>query len=983
MHDADAFQSKSSTQSQKTGWLGAAGAVVIFRKQASRSSSPVTADFAPTYRSETIQIKVADVGALLGDDPSGTVAIGENRAIEIVSVDRSSNTMRASAPTVAFASARIANGLSMAAAIRRDTWRKDETFTPSSAVAFGGFGHSVSMWDSGDCLVGAPNGESETACCGSMTNTGIRCGSGHSLVLSRPRPSLDYDGSAVESGLISNVADNLTMSLAATAPNYDGAYEGYSLRINAESRLIVEYDGPTRTAIVDSGFSTAPVASTAAYTVSSPAYSAASTINDKSSAGVSCLDLLQRGFAMSGNYWLDPSYSLGGCAGEATAFVGYCDQATDGGGWLMCYTEGSQVDLASEHGFRASSPYPTDGYRSDCRSVLFNQVLYVFHAEVPSFESADRVVFDAGGRRPILASHGGWKGTAAHDAYGNLTFSASSADSSPASTYRYQLAVCASGYGAGFFMSGLLPTPSCPDGWKACDDWCGDHSSEYYRHAYSPKKNAMGGVPVNFTGVAFQENGHRPLGRRLMSVGIRNGAGVCASGWAGNGVQCTCPARHAMQNVVAYWRFEAGADTAPVRELIQDVARRTAGDYTADTRATTALGGGGVTTTATDNDLEYVDPFGPSFSAQAPQNDSFAVLCLANELSMEFSAAAQTFLQTAEYAAMNFRALSAFSWEFSVWFAGLAGQQTVLSWHNAAGTYAMSCYKLASHLLAFSVQTSSGTVTATGTRPLRAGEWNHLAVTYDGGAAGMIRLWHLDTGGAAVTGSDCVDRVCLTGLVRGRIGRRGGGLGGGLLLLGGATAGCGVGTTLSAAGGGVCADAMGLRGGPCAVDADCGGGRRCALGAGFSATVVAADASGAVADVRITNPGGGYLSAPSLVAGSAACTCNGLPGNVAGRMDACLRAVPGTADAVLKQPWVLEAEVAWPALAGWAASGDTAACGPAAAEPCPFTSTPTQAGWRWTVGAAAGGGGYLDGLLDEVRVSSVALDLASESLWRP
>jgi hypothetical protein len=102
---------------------------------------------------------------------------------------------------------------------------------------------------------------------------------------------------------------------------------------------------------------------------------------------------------------------------------------------------------------------------------------------------------------------------------------------------------------------------------------------------------------------------------------------------------------------------------------------------------------------------------------------------------------------------------------------------------------------------------------------------------------------------------------------------------------------------------------------------------------------------------------------------------------LAGHTDAGLRAVPGTACGERKQQWVLEAEAAWPSVAGWAASGDTSACGPSSAEPCPFSSTPTQAGWRWTLWA--GGGSYLDSLLDEVRISSVAVELASESLWRP
>jgi hypothetical protein len=71
-------------------------------------------------------------------------------------------------------------------------------------------------------------------------------------------------------------------------------------------------------------------------------------------------------------------------------------------------------------------------------------------------------------------------------------------------------------------------------------------------------------------------------------------------------------------------------------------------------------------------------------------------------------------------------------------------------------------------------------------------------------------------------------------------------------------------------------------------------------------------------------------------------------------------------------------------MSGWANAGDTSACSSTSTEPCPFVSDlTTTPGWRWSLGQDGAGANYFHGFLDEVRVSSSALDLELESLWRP
>jgi hypothetical protein len=495
----------------------------------------------------------------------------------------------------------------------------------------------------------------------------------------------------------------------------------------------------------------------------------------------------------------------------------------------------------------------------------------------------------------------------------------------------------------------------------------------------------MKGIPVNYTGVSFRENGLKALGRKLVSVGIRNAGDLCPSGWSGNGVQCSCPAMHGSQGAVALWRFEAGVDRAPVDSLVEDAARRTGAAYTSDTRARGPLGGGTLVTTTMNNDLEFVASFAPTFSAQAPQNASFAVLCIANKLAVEFSGSRGSFLRSVEYATINYQTLTSFTWEFSVLIKNLSGEQTFLSWHNSNGTYSMSSFKKSSNQLGFLVTLNSSNISLVSRMQFDAHKWYHLAITCDGGVAGMLRMWRLDTGGSLISDSHCVDDACLAGLVAGAVGRKGAGVGEGLLLLSASTSGCEAGLVVSAVGGGACTQLLRPSGRPCVQDSDCDAGAVCSFGYGFAAVVAAVDGNGSIRAVTVTNPGAGYLAPPKLVVNSGLCSCDGLAGNISGNMDSCLRAVPGTATLQRKDQWVLEAEAGWPSLEGWAARGDTAQCQSSSPEPCPFTSTPTAAGWRWTLGGSGSptSPASLDGLLDEVRISARALDLSAESLWRP
>ena len=331
------------------------------------------------------------------------------------------------------------------------------------------------------------------------------------------------------------------------------------------------------------------------------------------------------------------------------------------------------------------------------------------------------------------------------------------------------------------------------------------------------------------------------------------------------------------------------------------------------------------------------------YSRWVPHNQTFSVLCLPNYFSLEFTGS--KFLRTTDYAFMNSYSFTQFTWEASVFHSTLTGKQTYLSWHNTDGSYYMTFHKNSNNLLEFSVKTSSTTITVASRIALNPKTWYHVAVSYDGGVAGQLRLYYVDPYGSVVTGSDCFDDVCLSGSLSGTIGIRGKGLGSGVSKLSGTLAGCTVGMTLSAYGGGVCD--TGYVGQVCTTASDCGGGLvtgTCKVGSGFAATITAVDAGGSITEIYVTDPGryrvdvqtcaiqmcemghwcfddmhlkaeacavlfelrrtdlhgscydlsSGYLSNPKLVASSSSCTCQSNAGNVAGNLDPCLAAIRST-----------------------------------------------------------------------------------------
>ena len=75
------------------------------------------------------------------------------------------------------------------------------------------------------------------------------------------------------------------------------------------------------------------------------------------------------------------------------------------------------------------------------------------------------------------------------------------------SAYSYQLLICNTAFYTGFFVSGF--TGNC---YKNCDGWCGDVHSPYFRTA---------STSPSFAGVAFNFNGHKAVGARMISVGLR------------------------------------------------------------------------------------------------------------------------------------------------------------------------------------------------------------------------------------------------------------------------------------------------------------------------------------------------------------------------------------------------------------------------------------------------------------------------------
>ena len=83
------------------------------------------------------------------------------------------------------------------------------------------------------------------------------------------------------------------------------------------------------------------------------------------SVRVDCQDWnMQGNFSEDGMYWLDPD---GGS--HSNAFLGYCDMTSYNGGWSMCYTADEFAKPSTEVEYKATFPYGTDGYRTNCNQI--------------------------------------------------------------------------------------------------------------------------------------------------------------------------------------------------------------------------------------------------------------------------------------------------------------------------------------------------------------------------------------------------------------------------------------------------------------------------------------------------------------------------------------------------------------------------------------------------------------------------------------
>ncbi|XP_028395829.1 uncharacterized protein LOC114519848 [Dendronephthya gigantea] len=215
-----------------------------------------------------------------------------------------------------------------------------------------------------------------------------------------------------------------------------------------------------------------------------------SVIEEKNNvvSGSSCLDIKNKSAGCTnGKYFIDPDGD-----GQGKPFEVKCDMTSFGGGWTMCYTTDSYVNIKTE-----LTTTPELGYRADCNNIPFTEVMFVDE------ESKQKAAFTKDDGPPITFAGNYNKPNA--KSYGLWT---ANKDGVATTEYKYQMLICDTSFFKGLHFSGYTNNYI----YKRCGDWHSDISSVYFRTSASRK---------GYYGVAFNENGHASVSNRLMSVGIR------------------------------------------------------------------------------------------------------------------------------------------------------------------------------------------------------------------------------------------------------------------------------------------------------------------------------------------------------------------------------------------------------------------------------------------------------------------------------